>query len=123
MPKFRKGKIPDIKPQTSSSPPAPIASDKSGNLKIKIAAKPGAKENSITGITEEGVGVRINARPVEGEANSELVKFISSLLGVKKSSVSLDKGNKSRQKTILVTDPDMTPDEALSKLNKNISKD
>lgn len=78
-------------------------------------AKPGAKCNGITGttfflsftiqnpvkfftfvliylgITEEGIGVQINAPPVDGEANTELVKFLSSILGVKKSELSLDK--------------------------------
>lgn len=66
-------------------------------------AKPGAKVNAITGIGEEMVGVQIAAPPVDGEANTTLVKFLSKVLGVKKSDVSLDKGSRSRQKTVLVS--------------------
>lgn len=45
------------------------------------------------GITEEGVGIQIHAPPTEGEANTELVKYIASVLGVKKNDVVLDKVN------------------------------
>lgn len=58
---------------------------------MKIHAKPGARTNAITGITEQGVGVQINAPPVDGEANSELIKYMSKLFGLRKSDVSLDK--------------------------------
>lgn len=58
---------------------------------LQVLAKPGAKSNGITGIEEEGVGVQINARPVDGEANSELVNYISKVFGLKKSEISLEK--------------------------------
>lgn len=81
---------------------SPVSLDKSGNIAIKILAKPGAKQNGITDIGLEGVGVQIAAPPSEGEANAELVKFLSKLLGLRKSDVSLDKGSRSRNKIILI---------------------
>lgn len=48
----------------------PISEDKSGNIRINILAKPGAKQNGITDIGNEGVGVQIAAPPVEGEYES-----------------------------------------------------
>lgn len=91
----------------ASTPPAaaanlPVSLDKSGNIAIKILAKPGAKQNGITDMGLEGVGVQIAAPPSEGEANAELVKFLSKLLGLRKSDVSLDKGSRSRNKIILI---------------------
>lgn len=59
---------------------APVITNKSGNISIKILAKPGAKQNCITDITEEGIGVQIAAPPVEGEANTELIKFFSKVI-------------------------------------------
>lgn len=44
---------------------SPISVDKSGNICIQILAKPGAKQNGITGIGFEGVGVQIAAPPSE----------------------------------------------------------
>ena len=40
---------------------------------------------------EECVGIQIAAPPVDGEANTELVKYMSKVLGLRKSDVSLDK--------------------------------
>lgn len=42
-------------------------------------------------ISEEGVGVQISAPPVEGEANTELVRYIADILGLRKGDLSLDK--------------------------------
>jgi uncharacterized protein YggU (UPF0235/DUF167 family) len=44
-----------------------------------------------TDISEEGVAVQIAAPPVDGEANTEVVKYIASVLGVRKGSVQLDR--------------------------------
>ncbi|XP_047498273.1 UPF0235 protein C15orf40 homolog isoform X2 [Penaeus chinensis] len=82
---------------------SPISTDKSGNVVLKIVAKPGAKESKVTDISCEGVGVQIGAPPMDGEANAELVKFLASTLGVRKSDVSLERGSKSRQKTVCVS--------------------
>ena len=81
----------------------PVLSKQDNTVLIKILAKPGAKYNAITGIDDEGVGVQIAAPPVDGEANTELVKYMAKLLGLRKSDVSLDKGSRSRQKTLIVS--------------------
>lgn len=91
---------------------------KSGNVLIKIQAKPGAKTNGITDIGEEGVGVQIAAPPVDGEANTELVKYLSKLLELRKSDVSLDRGSKSRQKTIVLEKGCRTPEQVLDVFRK-----
>lgn len=90
---------------TSSEPPppsGPIQVDKQGNFAIKILAKPGSKQNGVTDISDEGIGVQIAAPPVEGEANTELIKYLSKVLRLRKSDLSLDKGSKSRTKTVTV---------------------
>lgn len=62
--------------------------------------------------------MQIAAPPVEGEANTELVKYMSKLLGLRKSDVTLDKGARSKNKTLVVTGT--TKDEVLRKLQKEI---
>ncbi|XP_034952611.1 UPF0235 protein C15orf40 isoform X2 [Chelonus insularis] len=95
---------------------SPIIDGKDGNVKIIIHAKPGAKFNQITDITPEAVDVAISAPPVEGEANTELIKYLASLLGVRKSDISLDKGSRSRQKIVSVTNN--TASQILQKLQE-----
>lgn len=75
-----------------------IFSTKDGQICVKVLAKPGAKQSIIT----DGVGVQIAAPARDGEANEELVRYLAEALNVKKRSVSLDKGSKSRQKVVTV---------------------
>ena len=52
------------------------------------------------GIGDEGIGVQIGARPVDGEANTELIKYMASVLGVRKSDISLDRVSPYRSKIL-----------------------
>ncbi|XP_058807454.1 UPF0235 protein C15orf40 homolog [Phymastichus coffea] len=81
----------------------PISVNKDGNVVIQIHAKPGSRHNNITDFSEEAVGVAISAPPHEGEANAELVKYLASVLNLRKSDVIFDKGSRSRYKKIIVT--------------------
>lgn len=99
----KKAKVETNAAATKPQRPGPISVDKTGNIIIKIHAKPGAKQNGITDVSDEGVGVQIAAPPLDGEANAELVKYISKVLQLRKSDVSLDRGSKSREKTVLVS--------------------
>lgn len=99
-------------------PEGPLRIDKTGNIQIKIFAKPGAKQNGITDISPEGCGVQIAAPPVEGEANIELLKFMAKVLAVRKSDVSLDRGSKSRQKVIVVAKDVITIERVMELLQK-----
>ncbi|XP_011697377.1 PREDICTED: UPF0235 protein C15orf40 homolog isoform X1 [Wasmannia auropunctata] len=99
---------------TADSSTGPVILDKDGNVAIKIQAKPGAKCNNITDISDEAVGIAISAPPTEGEANAELVKYLASIFGVRKSNVTLDRGSRSRQKVVVVSG--ITTDQVLAKL-------
>lgn len=94
--------------------------DRNGNIRLTIIVKPNAKQTGITDISEEGVGVQVAAPPSEGEANAELVRFLSNLLGLRKSDVSVDKGQRSRKKTILITKDLTNIDLVMVKLKEQI---
>lgn len=79
-----------------------LSINKAGEIVLRIHAKPGAKQNGITDISAEAIGVQIAAPPVDGEANTELVKYISKVLQLRKSDLSLDRGSKSREKVLLI---------------------
>ncbi|KAH0949573.1 hypothetical protein HN011_002658 [Eciton burchellii] len=92
----------------------PVTLDKGGNVAIKVQAKPGARCNNVTDISDDAVGIAISAPPTEGEANAELVKYLASILGLRKSDVSLDRGSRSRQKIVVASGTSV--DQVLSKL-------
>ncbi|XP_020286181.1 UPF0235 protein C15orf40 homolog [Pseudomyrmex gracilis] len=103
---------------TNNQSAGPVVLDKNGNVAIKIQAKPGAKCNNITDISDEAVGIAISAPPTEGEANAELVKYLASIFGLRKSDVSLDRGSRSRQKIVVVSG--ITTDQVLAKLKSEM---
>ncbi|KAL1122282.1 hypothetical protein AAG570_003687 [Ranatra chinensis] len=101
----------------------PVRLDKNGHVTIKVAAKPGAKQDAITGIDpEEGVAVQISAPPQEGEANAQLVKYLASLLGVSKGCLSLDRGARSRHKIVVLTNTSLSPSQVEDILKSQIGR-
>ncbi|XP_042608713.1 UPF0235 protein C15orf40 homolog [Cyprinus carpio] len=80
-------------PKPPETPPGPVTKVKDGTITIAIHAKPGAKQNAVTDVSEEAVGVAIAAPPTDGEANADsLLRYFTQVLELKKSQVSLDKG-------------------------------
>lgn len=69
--------------------------------KFKVYVKTGKQENKLIGFdSEKGAYIlEINAKPIEGEANKKIVKFLSKLL---KKKVIIKSGLKSRIKYIEV---------------------
>ncbi|KAK7116680.1 hypothetical protein V1264_002315 [Littorina saxatilis] len=99
---------------------SPVQFDTGSNtVIIRILAKPGAKHNSVTDVSSEGVGVQIAAPPVDGEANTELVRYMARVLGLRKSDVSLDKGSRSRNKSLVVSGG-LTREDVLSRLQSEV---
>lgn len=111
-----------IEPEDNSLEPVTL-DKKTGEIKILILAKPGAKQNNITNVSEEGIGVQINAPPVEGQANTELVKFMSKCLGLRKSDVCLAQGSKSRHKTLTISKGITSVESVMEILRKECSPD
>ncbi|KAJ0069948.1 hypothetical protein NL108_017517 [Boleophthalmus pectinirostris] len=120
MPKKDKGKGQPCAGAKAAEPSGPVLRDKSGAVTVTIHAKPGAKLSAITEVSAEAVGVAIAAPPTDGEANAELIRFLSQVLDLKKSQVSLDKGSRSRDKLIKV-DSSLSPEEVLQRLKQALS--
>ncbi|MBN3285669.1 CO040 protein, partial [Polyodon spathula] len=104
-------------PISPEVPAGPVSRDKTGCVTIAIHAKPGAKQNAVTDVSTEAVGVAIAAPPSDGEANAELVWYLSRVLELKKSQVTLDKGCKSREKVVKLS-ASVSPEEVLERLKK-----
>jgi uncharacterized protein len=70
---------------------------------ITIRVIPRASQSGVAGIRGDALLVRLNAPPVEGAANSELVEVMAAALKVPKRSISIVAGERSRLKRVLVT--------------------
>ena len=69
-------------------------------VKIIIAVQPNASQNKILGFKNGILQVRISAPPVKGKANRELIGFLSDILGVSKSKLTIEKGMTGKKKVI-----------------------
>src|SRR5262249_42962894 len=70
---------------------------------INIRVIPRARTSGLAGTRGEAWLVRLQAPPVEGAANIELVGIIAAALRVPKRAVSIIAGNHSRQKRVRVS--------------------
>ena len=85
-----------------------------GGVRIDVRVVPRAARAGIAGTRDGDLLVRLNAPPVEGAANAELIDVIANALGVPKRSVSIAAGQQSRRKIVHVSG--VSVDEVQSKL-------
>jgi uncharacterized protein (TIGR00251 family) len=71
-------------------------------VKILIQVHTGAKKNEAQRFSEGVWHIKIAAPPVEGKANKELIKFLSEVLDISKSRISIEKGTTSHKKLLTV---------------------
>lgn len=67
---------------------------------LTLKATPRASKTEIAGADEEWLRIRLQAPPVDGKANKELVDFFSRRLGISKRSVEILTGDTSRLKRV-----------------------
>lgn len=72
------------------------------NITLTLHVQPGAKHSEIAGLYGKALKIRLAAPPVEGRANEVLLKFIAGLFDVPLRQVTLQRGEKSRHKVVLV---------------------
>ena len=71
---------------------------------ILIHIQPNSSRNQVLGVGKwrGRLKLSIMSPPISGKANSELLELLSSWLSVNKADVSIEKGHKSRKKSIRI---------------------
>ena len=74
--------------------------------RIAVRLTPRARRDEIAGVVEvdgrPALAVRLTAPPVEGAANKALIAFLADRLGIAKSALAIEVGDKSRLKIVRV---------------------
>ena len=70
---------------------------------VRIKVQPRASRTEVVGLHGDMVRVRLTAPPVDGQANDELIRFLSQQLDVPRSAIRLVSGASSRSKTIMIS--------------------
>ena len=78
-------------------------------LTLHILLQPNASTDEIIGVQDRELKIRIAAAPIEGKANTQLIKFLSKQFGVRKQDINLVRGETSRHKKVSITAPTKLP--------------
>jgi uncharacterized protein (TIGR00251 family) len=70
------------------------------DLSFAVRVQPRAAKDTLAGLHDGALKVRLCSPPVDGAANQALIKFLSKILKIPKSSLELVSGHKSRSKRI-----------------------
>ncbi len=65
-----------------------------------VYIQPRASKTEVAGWHGDAIKIRLQSPPVDGAANDELMRFISKLLGVSRSAVSIVSGATGRRKRL-----------------------
>lgn len=69
---------------------------------VSVRVVPRASREGVAGCEGGVVRIRLNAPPVEGQANEALVRFLAKALGVPKGRITLVAGERGRSKIVRV---------------------
>lgn len=69
---------------------------------IPVRVYPSSARNEVVGFSDGVWRVKVSAPPVRGKANRELITYLSKVMGVGRSSLSIVKGHTSRNKVLAV---------------------
>lgn len=92
--------------------PPYLQQEKSGALLLHLRVQPNASNSAVAGLHGTRLKIRLQSPPQDGKANRELIRFLSDLLEIPKSSLELIRGKTSRDKTVRITG--LTPDELIA---------
>ncbi|MBS6027652.1 Uncharacterised ACR, YggU family COG1872 [Haemophilus pittmaniae] len=85
-------------------------------LRLHILLQPKASKDQILGLHGDELKISITAPPIDGQANAHLLKFLSKLFKVPKSTIILEKGELNRHKQVWIPAPQLLPPEIQSLL-------
>ncbi|MFC2011586.1 DUF167 domain-containing protein [Chloroflexota bacterium] len=71
------------------------------NLVIQV--QPNSSRNEVLGFKQEVLHIKIATPPLKGKANKELINYLSKILGIAKSQVTIQKGATSKRKMINIS--------------------
>ncbi|MGB0119954.1 MAG: DUF167 domain-containing protein [Solirubrobacterales bacterium] len=73
--------------------------------RLAVRLQPKARANEVVGERDGVIVIRVTAAPIEGKANTALIKFVAKKLNVPKSAVTLVRGERGREKLIAIAGP------------------
>ncbi|WP_299181212.1 DUF167 domain-containing protein [uncultured Neptuniibacter sp.] len=80
------------------------------DLILHCHLQPKASKDEFAGLHGDSLKIRISAPPVDGKANSHLIKFLAKQFGVAKNAITIVKGELARKKRVKIEQPETIPE-------------
>ena len=74
-----------------------------GGVRLTLQITPNASKTAVVGVQGDALKLKLQAQPVEGQANAALVKWLAKELKVARSAVTITHGATSRRKLLEIT--------------------
>ncbi len=72
-------------------------------LILNVRVIPRAARSQIAGRRDDALLIRLNAPPVDGAANAELIELFAAALGIPRRNIEIVSGHRSRTKRVRIT--------------------
>ncbi len=79
-----------------------IARDSERGALVTVQVQPGSSRTECVGTHGDAIKIRLAARPIDGAANDELIRFIAERCAVPRANVQLRTGATGRRKRLVV---------------------
>lgn len=83
----------------------PFFEEKDGCIFVNIRVVPRASRDGFAGLMGDALKVRIQAPPIEGKANTYLVRFLAKQWNIPRSSIEILSGETGRSKRLKIINP------------------
>lgn len=80
---------------------------KDGTVLLRVTVQPKSSRNSVVGLHGDTIKVAVTAPPVDGKANTAVIKFLATVFDLKKTDIRVKHGLQSRVKSILLAGIDV----------------
>lgn len=79
-----------------------IVRDREGGAILTVHVQPNSSRTECVGRHGDAIKIRVAARPVDGAANEELIRFIADRCSIPRSHIHIQSGASARQKRLSV---------------------
>ncbi|MDD5697891.1 MAG: DUF167 domain-containing protein [Victivallaceae bacterium] len=81
----------------------PAVVEKPGGCFLKCRVQPGSSRNAVLGVYGQALKIALTARPLDGRANRELLRFLAKYFRLAGSCIRITAGENSRNKTVFIS--------------------
>ncbi len=85
-------------------------------VRLAVQVAPNAKKSEVMAVQGDALKIRLQAPPLDGRANEELIRFLAQQLSVPKSAIHLTHGHTNKRKLLEISAAQLTAERVMQLL-------